>query len=93
MHCLKNVSYSLNLVLYPGDDTASRSMYPFRMLVHRYSIGKRSVLSTCFHNNSKILKLLKLLMSMAFGQNGPDLKIEKLLSSQAVSAAWQQTHT
>ena len=48
------------------------------------------MLLTCFHN-SKILKLLKLLMSMAFGQNGLDLalKIEKPLSSQAVYVAWQ----
>ena len=43
------------------------------------------MLSTCFHD-SEILKLLKLLMSMAFGQNGLDfaLKIEKPISSQAV---------
>ena len=35
MHCLKNVSYSLNLVLDPGHDAASRSTSPFRMLVRR----------------------------------------------------------
>ena len=48
------------------------------------------MLSACFHN-SKILKLLKLLKSMAFGQNGLDfgLKIEKPLSSQAVYVVWQ----
>ena len=49
------------------------------------------MLSTSFHN-SKILKQLKLLLSMAFGQNGPEfvLKIEKPLSSQAVYVVWQQ---
>ena len=52
------------------------------------------MLLTCFHN-SKILKELKLLMSMAFGQNGLDfiLNIEKPLSSQAVYVVWQQSHT
>ena len=51
------------------------------------------MLSTCFHN-SKILTLLKLLMSIAFGQNRLDftLKIERLLSSQAIYVAWQQSH-
>ena len=52
------------------------------------------MLSTWFHN-SKILKLLKLLMSMAFEQNGLDfaLKIEKPLSNQAVYVAWPQSHS
>ena len=48
------------------------------------------MLLTRFHN-LKILTLLKLLMSMAFGQNGLGfaLKIEKPNSSQAVYVAWQ----
>ena len=76
-YSFKNVFYSLNLVLDPGHDAASQSTCPFQMLVRRELIWKSSVLSTCFHN-SKILKLLKLLMSIAFGQNGLDfaLKIE-----------------
>ena len=35
MHCLKNVSYSLNFVVDFGHNAASRSTSPFRMLVRR----------------------------------------------------------
>ena len=80
MHFLKNVFYSLNHVLNLGHDAPSRSTCPFRMLVHRQLIGKSSVMLTSIHN-TKILKLLKLLMSIAFGQNRLDfaLKIESHL--------------